>query len=316
VENEVIPNVHLGLPDAQVWACDGFLAELIAAVCATAPPEEAWGLRNALFRDERTWKALMVDVRWSLAGADWQMIELAIKSWDDKISRGVRTPDFFELLLNAAPPSALLAIASTHAKVLGTLPRLTWWDRASESAVTSDVRDRFSRSVVLAAPPPGKLVDIQTWLRHSFEPRDFKDASREDQLYPKQNPHPYLSPLGSSRWRCIEALPTLRHAASESERWDIVGKWKPGEPPLRELPDDDRYTFVASVISALDGSPTLHHNAFAAFVEFLKDSRIVDLNRINNWQAEWRDPLNPTPTDGMLRLELVSSLRRALAVRA
>ena len=315
IDDDVIPHLHLHAGPLNGWEPDGFLAELVAAVCAAAPTRDAWALRNNVFRDEEAWKSLMVDVRWGLAGTDWEMMKLALESWDQEISKGLRTAKFYELLLNAAGPAALLAVASSRAGQLAKFDRLKWWDRATERAETADVRDRFARRVVLAPPPSGALPFIQTWLRRCYEDRSggLVPIGGPENYYSERDPRPYLSALGAARWNCIEALPKLTHATSEADRWIIVQNWKPGAPPLRDLPDDDRYSFIASVISALDGPPSHYEVALDAFAAFVKDARALDLNRINNWHSEWRDPVHPTPTDNMLRLELVSSLRRKLA---
>jgi len=310
IDEDVIPNLHLNDSPANGWEPDGFLAELLAAACAAAPPRDAWALRNNVFRDENAWKALMVDARWGLAGTDWEMITLALESWDQEISKGLRTAQFYELLLNAAGPAALMAVASAFAGQLAKFGRLQWWDRATERAETADVRDRFARLVVMAPPPSGKLSSLQNWLQRNYEPSEFRDDAGRSY---DPGSRPYLSELGAARWGCIEALPKLIHGSSETDRWEVVQGWKPGAPPLRDLPDDDRYAFIASVISALDGRPSLHEDALDTFAAFLKDVRALDINRINNWHSEWRDPVHPTPTDNLLRLELVSSLRRKLA---
>ena len=306
---------------------DGLAAEVVA-VTARAPGQGAspWRIRQFVLGHPDAWKALAADVRRSVRGQAPVAVVAALDDWDRSLSKGVHTGRFFEVWLNACDGPALAATVAARGRDLRTLPDLSWWDWRSVDGAADDLRDAFARNAPIAPIDEEALGAVQGWVRKGSIRTARADAGRPaepgDDLIPLDDepaaePVPVargpaassvLSEAGRARWRCLEAVSALNRRGLDTEgRWQVVEGWY-RDLPLAEIPAEDRWLFLAWVVSGLGSAEEARVAALAAW---LVRSGLDDPERVAAWADELAPFVELTDPAKHARAGLVSSLRSA-----
>jgi hypothetical protein len=147
------------------------------------------------------------------------------------------------------------------------------------------------------------VSQLDGWIRgesKSFDPS--VPISIEDEPPPWE-----LSLFGKSRWLCLRALTDFSNGSAEN-RWSLIFDWEK-KVPIRSLPLEERYQFLAWLILGLESAES---DQLSRLAKWLHRSGIQDYKRLTQWSEEI-EHLVEIPGDlRLFRSKMVSDLRSEL----
>lgn len=276
---------------------EGLVAEVVAT-STRLDDATPWPIRQHLLRDERAWKALLVDARRDLLRSGPENAAEVVERWDHALEKS-RPERFFELMLNACDGPSLARVVAARVADLRTLPSLSWWDHAAHPDATDDLREAVVLIVPMAPLPEHALIALRSWIGN---------AGRGKAV---------LSAFGAMRWRCLDSLSAFARTDHDaSTRWAIVRGWSNDRElidALAAVSDRDRHRFVARMILGLEPIDSL---PIAPLARWLERANVRDIDRLSRWAEELDEIADVENRDRVGRMRLVGELRAELLVLA
>jgi hypothetical protein len=300
---------------------DSLAAEVVAAAPRVAGATvDPWPLRKFLFGRNDLWKLLLADLRFELEARSIIEAPEVLLLWDKNLPMNPSAAGrIYELLLNACEGERLAYSIAALLSRLKTHPAQPWWNHGEFESASNDMREGFVRLVPMAPLPIGNsqkalipaslhkerdcVSQLDGWIRgesKSFDPS--VPISIEDEPPPWE-----LSLFGKSRWLCLRALTDFSNGSAEN-RWSLIFDWEK-KVPIRSLPLEERYQFLAWLILGLESAES---DQLSRLAKWLHRSGIQDYKRLTQWSEEI-EHLVEIPGDlRLFRSKMVSDLRSEL----
>ncbi len=286
---------------------ESLASRMVAETCRWGRDFDPWPLRQFLFRQD-AWRVLAADLGRGFSDITGSEAPALLDDWDRSMTRGpFEMPRFFELALNVCRGAHLANVVTSRADALKAIGRLSWWDAPKVPDARDDLRDAVARRVPMDPFGTRNARPLREWMVHPPNPFDpsltEQAAPHEGELRPlhgeSERSYRHFSRLGLARWCCLHALLTLEEPHSNIRTdWRVL--YDTIRPlPMTELPEDDRYRFLAWIIQRTEVYNDL---LIPRLARWLHLNQMTDLERIQCWS----DPIqsivevsNPANREGL-----------------
>ncbi|MDX2039378.1 MAG: hypothetical protein SFX72_22215 [Isosphaeraceae bacterium] len=261
----------------------GLIGEILAATNqVVADPAAAWRLRRLIFEDRELHRCLRSDLARVLAEAPPQETIAIVAAWDRWIDKGAQIARFWEFVLNACDPIRASLVVERYADELRTIGRIDWWSAPDHGLANADYREAFARTAPMRPLLEDRLAGVQNWLQPPRGSSTSRGSFQGDGRTGAEADAVVLSSIAQDRRICIESLSKLFRQGLDSKGrgWAIFNMR--GGVPLGKLDEEDRTTFIAWLIRAVDGVDDLQ---LAPIAKWIDDSGFRNPDRLKSWQA-------------------------------